>query len=211
MNLRWGCMRRYGIICLMLILLAHGGDVRAAPLDAEQCAKLKTELAELEQAGVRASMAKGPAWGKANLAPDKLDKVRRLVEVDEQLLFRCQGKPLVLLPAETELELTEGTAGKEDANEPVKAGTDKKKVAPAKADKGEAKQAKPDAAAKKAATAAKMPSGKETGSAKHEKQKPAVPKTAKVKPKQRVNDAYQPPPGDPDKPFASQLVPTPGK
>ena len=49
-------------------------------------------------------MAKGPAWAKANLPPDKLQEVRRLIEVDEQLLFRCQGKPLVLLPSSVDAD-----------------------------------------------------------------------------------------------------------
>ena len=42
-------------------------------------------------------MAKGPEWAKANLGPEKLQQVQRLIEVEEQLLFRCQGKPLVQL------------------------------------------------------------------------------------------------------------------
>ena len=49
-------------------------------------------------------MAKGAGWAKANLAPDKLQEVRRLIEVDEQLLFRCQGKPLVLLPSSVDAD-----------------------------------------------------------------------------------------------------------
>ena len=79
-------------------MLLQAPAARAAQLDKDGCAKLKTEQGQLEHAGTRGSMAKGPEWAKANLAPDKLDQIRRLIEVDEQLLFRCHGRPLVNLP-----------------------------------------------------------------------------------------------------------------
>ena len=43
-------------------------------------------------------MGKGPEWAKVNLAPEKLEQIRRLIELDEQLLFRCGGRPLVVIP-----------------------------------------------------------------------------------------------------------------
>ena len=58
----------------------------------------------MEQGGVRDRMAKGPSWAKANLAADKIDEVRRLIELDEQLLFRCSTRNLVELPAEADAD-----------------------------------------------------------------------------------------------------------
>ena len=92
-----------GRILLLLPLLAAAlVQARAAPLDAESCAKLMNEHGQLEQAGVEADMAKGPEWGKANLLPEKLDRIRRFIEIEEQLLFRCRQKSLVSLPPEVE-------------------------------------------------------------------------------------------------------------
>src|SRR5262245_48495671 len=91
-------MTRSGTMVLLATLLLQAPVARTAPLDREGCANLKGEQAQLEQAGARGNMAKGPQWAKANLEPDKLDQIRRLLEVDEQLLFRCQGRPLVNLP-----------------------------------------------------------------------------------------------------------------
>ena len=88
-------MTRSGISLVIAALLLQAPATRAAQLDKDSCAKLKTEQAQLEQGGTRASQGKGPEWAKANLAADKLEQVRRLIELDEQLLFRCGGRPLV--------------------------------------------------------------------------------------------------------------------
>ena len=93
-------MTRSGLSLVIAALLLQAPAARAAQLDKDSCAKLKTEQAQLEQGGVRGSMGKGPQWAKANLAPEKLEQIRRLIEVDEQLLFRCGGRPLVLLPSD---------------------------------------------------------------------------------------------------------------
>jgi hypothetical protein len=91
-------MTRSGISLMIAALVLQAPATRAAQLDKDSCTKLKTEQAQLEQGGTRVSLGKGPDWAKANLAPDKLDQVRRLIELDEQLLFRCGGRPLVVLP-----------------------------------------------------------------------------------------------------------------
>ena len=75
-------------------------ELGATPLDKEGCTKLKAEQGSWSRPACASNMAKGPEWAKANLAADKLEQIRRLIEVDEQLLFRCTGKPLVELPAE---------------------------------------------------------------------------------------------------------------
>ena len=84
----------------------------AAQLDKESCTKLKSEQVQLEKEGTRSSLGKGPDWAKANLAPEKIEQVRRLIEVDEQLLFRCGGRPLVVLPNDPDAAPGEGAADK---------------------------------------------------------------------------------------------------
>jgi Meckel syndrome type 1 protein len=93
-------------LTLILTLILSGaaavalgcGTLAAASLDQEACQRLKTELMQLELAGARSNMAKGPEWAKGNLSADKLGEIKRLLEVDEQILFRCQGRPLIVLP-----------------------------------------------------------------------------------------------------------------
>jgi hypothetical protein len=234
-------MRRYAITLVILLLLVHGGDVPAAPLDAEGCSKLKSELAQLEQSGVRGSLAKGPEWAKTNLTPDRVEQVRRLIEVDEQMLFRCSGKPLVLIPTEPEADPSaEGKDGDPPASAKPKAADKKpaaalpKKAAIDPSAKGgpaapEAVPAKKPAvkaatpasdvpanppaakAAAKSAAPAKEGAGKANAKASELPWSPKgeAAKTAKAKPKEKTNDAYQPPrPGDPNAdPFANQAAP----
>src|SRR5215467_14264144 len=98
---------------------------QAAQLDKEICSKLKSEQVELEKEGARGNLGKGPDWAKANLAPEKIEHVRRLVEVDEQLLFRCGGRPLVVLPSDPDAAPGEGGPEK-----PEKASPEQDKSAP---------------------------------------------------------------------------------
>lgn len=91
-------MSRSFLAVSLLFALALSPALRAAPLDKEGCNRLKGEQALLEQAGARGFMSNGPQWAKSHLEPAKLEQIRRLLEIDEQLLFRCHGKPLVNLP-----------------------------------------------------------------------------------------------------------------
>ena len=95
-------MSRPSLSAVIAAALLAGAScaARAAPLDPDSCAKLKVQLEEIEKTGARDNLARGPEWAKANLAPDKLEDVRRLIETDEQLLFRCPGRHLVNLPLE---------------------------------------------------------------------------------------------------------------
>ena len=85
--------------CLLLgslaALVLAFQEVRAAPLDAEACGKLNGERLQLEFIDARNNMAKGPEWAKSNLSPDAINQVRRLIEIDAQMLFRCTGFNLV--------------------------------------------------------------------------------------------------------------------
>jgi hypothetical protein len=130
-------MTRSGISLVIAALLLQGSAARAAQLDKDSCAKLKTEQAQLEQGGTRGSMGKGPEWAKVNLAPDKLEQIRRLIELDEQLLFRCGGRPLVIIPhdpdpAAREVENKEGAAKGPPAKAAKAPDAEKKQTVPLK-------------------------------------------------------------------------------
>ena len=199
-------MRRCLAVLALIALVLGVEHVRAAPLDAATCGMLKGEQAQLEQGGVRASMAKGPDWAKGNLAADKLEQIKRLLFVDEQLLFRCSARTLVELPPEADAEPkapSDTEPGQEDAGQ-----------APAKDKAQAATKDKTAPAAKKAAVSPKSDTGPgQTAPAK--KDAPAkvtgAPRAAekaaapKPKPKPKVDDAFKAPPPDPKAdPFANQ-------
>lgn len=68
----------------------------AAQLDEKTCAQLKLEIGQLEGLGARDNLAKGATWGKANLKSNQLEQVKKLIEMDETVAFRCpKPKPVV--------------------------------------------------------------------------------------------------------------------
>jgi hypothetical protein len=209
-------MTRLGFVLgAQVLVVACCGVAAAATLEQDACAKLKTELLQLELAGTRTSMAKGPDWAKANLGTDKLQQIKRLLEVEEQILFRCQGKPLVVLPEGVDAEAAavpadrgkEGTAAAKPAAEKPAAeskGAAKEPQSPP----GKAKAAGP-AGAKAAGAAATAPPGKSAGAAKAAPEPAATAAAPKPKPKPKptpkVDDAYRPAPTQPaDSPGASK-------
>jgi hypothetical protein len=189
--------------------------VRAEPLDAATCDLLKGEQVRMEQSGVRSSMDKGPVWAKSNLAADKLDQIRRLIELDEQLLFRCSARNLVELPPDADADPAAAKTDEEGkapaspkADAPAapaaksKSGTAKNASAPAaKAQSKEAAKAAPEAA--KAAPAKKKPDPAKAAVGSTPSSDKAA--TAKPKPKAKADDAYKAPPPNPNvDPFANQ-------
>lgn len=72
-----------------LMLTALVSAVPAAQLDEQTCSRLKSEIVQLEGQGVRENIARGAAWGKANLDRAKLEQVKKLIEADEAVAFRC--------------------------------------------------------------------------------------------------------------------------
>jgi hypothetical protein len=77
-------------VCLtVLTLAALAQSAHAKPLDKGACDTLQAEKLSLVVLGVDKEMAKGPEWAKAHLAPARLDMVRQLLIVNEQLKFRC--------------------------------------------------------------------------------------------------------------------------
>jgi hypothetical protein len=188
-------MTRFGITFLVAALLLPMPAARTAPLDKDGCANLKAEQGQLEQAGTRGNMAKGPQWAKTNLEPEKLTQIRRLLEVDEQLLFRCHGKPLVNLPKDP---TDPDPAAREPGTDAAKAG--KAAVAP----KAPKKEAVKKAAVPPAKPATKTEAGP-TASAPIAAPEKKIPAAKKAKAKQKVDDAYRPPGTEPgSNPFANQ-------
>jgi hypothetical protein len=215
-------MTRSGITLFVAVLLLQMPVARTAPLDKDGCAKLKVEQGQLEHAGARGNMGKGPQWAKTNLEPEKLDQIRRLLEVDEQLLFRCHGKPLVNLPKDP---ADPDPAAREPGTDGAKAGkAAKTPKAPKKESvkkEGDKKDAGNKAAMKKVAappgdpTKGEAPQTSEVGKALPESKAALEKKTAqkppaakKAKAKQKADDAYRAPATEPgSNPFANQVAP----
>lgn len=68
----------------------------AEPLPKERCEELSAELKLLEGGGAAQNVDKGPEWAKANLTPEQINYIRRLIVVREELQFRCRIFELVL-------------------------------------------------------------------------------------------------------------------
>lgn len=87
---------------LCAALLVVTSPVAAAPLEPEACAALRSEHQGLVADGAKSDMDRGPEWAKANLAPERLGKIERLIAVQEQLSFRCgellTARPLIKEP-----------------------------------------------------------------------------------------------------------------
>jgi len=190
-------------------------QARAAPLDAETCAKLQTEHTDLERGGVEKDMEKGPEWAKANLGLEKLQRVQRFIELEELLMFRCRSRAIVHLTPEREWSTDQDNDDKDDKDD-----DDDKEAAPKAGKPAQAKAADPklkdDAGEKTAppkkqapgANAAKAPPGKAAAG------QPAEPGVTSIEkrppPKAKVDDAFRAPPPDPAvDPFAKQITPLP--
>ena len=92
-------------LLLLVALLGAGAaltQAQATPLDAEACAKLMVEHGALENTGAEQTLLKGPEWAKANLTPDKINQIKRFIELEELIQFRCRSKSRVVLPPDPE-------------------------------------------------------------------------------------------------------------
>jgi hypothetical protein len=184
-------------LCLVAALAAAPTEVRATPLDSDTCAKFHTEQVQLKDAGVDRELAKSPMWALANLAPEKLAQIRRYIELEEQLLFRCRSKALVNLAPEKGPPAASDTAQDKDENDADGPEANEPGTAPAGEPRPKAKTEKP---ARKAAAPA-QPKKQEPA------RKPAAAKApAKAAARAKADDAYKAPPADPSvDPFADQL------
>jgi len=194
------------------VLCAGLSPVVGAPLDAPACEQLQSRLDHLRSEGAAADMARGPDWARANLSPDRLQRIGALLEVEEQLNFRCGlAKARITLPT-----IVEG--GEEEIPGPGEAsvdGTPKTVVLPQKAPPGAKRPAAAAAAggtptipAPKAAApgtpvtkpAVAKPAPKKTAAPQKPSVKPAAEVTepkkappARKKQQPKADDAYRPP------------------
>jgi hypothetical protein len=91
-----------GIACFAALVAAATG-LSAAPLEKEDCDRLRSEKQGLMVLGVDKEFAKGPDWAKANLGQAELNLLKRYLALDEQLKFRCGMATVTLrIPDEPE-------------------------------------------------------------------------------------------------------------
>jgi len=76
-------------ILLAALAVAGASGVHAARLGKDACYELRVELGFLRAAGAEEDMKLGHDWARINLTRDELENVQRLVEVEEELRFRC--------------------------------------------------------------------------------------------------------------------------
>ena len=190
-----------GVVALITGLAASGPAATiAAPLDAPACEQLQARMDALRTSGVETDMAQGPAWAKANLTPDRLQRIGEFMDTEEQLNFRCGlAKQRIVLPNTVE-------GGEEEIPAPVEATAEgssgtlplprKSPSASKKAAAGKAKTPK-SAAIKPAAKPAPVPKASEKkapgGKAPQVAKQPAE-KKAPPKKRAKADDAYRLPP-----------------
>ncbi|MFM2422168.1 MAG: hypothetical protein RL291_698 [Pseudomonadota bacterium] len=165
-------MRRPLTAIAALVLLANSASSPiAAPLSPEACGKLAGEIKFLVDGGVRNLIpSSNPEAAAANLSPQDRLRIKRLLDAEAQLKFRCpQDQPLIVLRQETTEETQDQVLpGEEDGTNP----------APAK--KAPAKQSAPK-------TAQEPGSGQQPAKA-----QPKAPQGQTARPK--VDDALRPTP-----------------
>ena len=169
-------------VMVVIVLVSGSFAVRAAPLDLAQCEQLKSEQDKLETQGVRKDYERGAQWGKANLPAAKIEQVKRLIALDEQVLFRCANpRPNVQL--------------KEDVTPPDDQPADEAVAAkkPAEKRKRGAAAAAVPAVAPLAPAAATPPPATAPVAAQPAPPAAAAPPRAKARPK--TDDAFKPAPG----------------
>jgi hypothetical protein len=71
----------------------------AEPLDKESCANLQVERKKLLTPEMQKALEQGPDWVKDHLNEESINKVRRFLSVEEQIVFRCRGGGVAKAPA----------------------------------------------------------------------------------------------------------------
>jgi len=183
--------------------LAGLAPAAAVPLDPAACEELREKVETLRGEGAAADMARGPEWARANLAPERLQRIGTLLEVEEQLNFRCGiAKARITLPTTIE-------GGEEDILGPGEAtveGTQRTIYLPHRAPPPPKQPATASAPATKAPTAAPTAAKEPVAKAprpRKAKEKAAPPAAEATEPKKKAptkkkqpqaDDAYRPPP-----------------
>lgn len=165
-------------VLLVAAAVAAARIAAAAPLAKDACDALKSEQSALAAAGLRADMARGATWAKSNLGADRLKKITRLIEVDEQVLFRCPA-----LPPDVEAAVKPSPAPKA-----------KPKAAAAKQTPPESGGALAPQAGSAATSAPEKPKKVSKAEAAAEKKRAAA---AKGRSRTKADDTFVPPPNAP--------------
>src|SRR5262245_20415093 len=182
-------MRLAGVLAAAALIATGAASLApAAPLDNETCAQLKREVVDLDGIGARNNMAKGPAWAKANLSSAQLEQIKKLIEIEEAIAFRCmRPKSPTEAQAPAKAKVKVKAASKTSTQDPtpaaVTAGAAKPKPQPPAAGAGEAAATAPCPAKAKPKPAAR-PADAETTA--------AAPPPAKPKPKPKPQDTFIP-------------------
>lgn len=77
-----------GTLTLALVA-ASATAVFAEKLDKSACKHLRIDLADMLASGIEKDMERGSEWAKANLAPAQLADIKRFLQLQDQLEFRC--------------------------------------------------------------------------------------------------------------------------
>ncbi len=62
-------------------------------LDEPACTQLKSEQQRMAADGLKTDMLHGPDWAKANLPTSRMEQIKHLIDVEEQIAFRCPLPP----------------------------------------------------------------------------------------------------------------------
>jgi hypothetical protein len=80
-----------GAALIALAIALAGWSALAEPLDKESCAKLQGERKQLLNRDMQTALEQGPDWVKSHLTEEAIAGVRRFLNVEEQIQFRCRG------------------------------------------------------------------------------------------------------------------------
>lgn len=76
----------------LIVLVAGDAPLVATPLDKSACTALVSELEALVSTGLRDDIERGPEWAKKNLSNERVRNALRLLEVEDQIEFRCHKR-----------------------------------------------------------------------------------------------------------------------
>ena len=76
-------------VVLVLVVLLLPANAMAKKLSPQKCQILQVQKKALIKAGAAKNMSRGAKWAMKNLSKPALEDIKRLIQVSEQLLFRC--------------------------------------------------------------------------------------------------------------------------
>ena len=85
--------KRFRHALALVLLVAGARNAWATRLDKTACADLNAQLSSLLASGLKEDMDKGAAWASANLSPERLVSINRVIELQGLLEFRCGSAP----------------------------------------------------------------------------------------------------------------------